>query len=172
MNLPSRIRPIRSSETFITTASVLGATELLALFLETGFVQAFKFEVSAYKELMKNRMGIGCQGNRWFSHLKCIISFWLSVQLTLKVYNQVWWHSKFTSVKFKKKKNEYSYQCYFFESLPREAPCSVTSCLPGENWHKKLFKTLHVCLGDGYTAWVLFWLTLFWVVMLTATQHN
>lgn len=28
--------------------------------------------------------GIGCLGNRRLSHLKCIISFWLSVQLTLK----------------------------------------------------------------------------------------
>lgn len=53
-------------------------------FFRNKFCVSIKFKVRAYKELSKNMMGMGCQGNRWFSPLKCIISFWLSVQLTLK----------------------------------------------------------------------------------------
>jgi len=37
---------------------------------------------------------------------------------------------------------------------------------------KSFFKTLHICLGDGYTAWRLFWLTLSCVVMVIAKQHD
>lgn len=61
----------------------------------------------------------------------------------------------------RKKKKELSYQYYFFELLPYGVSCTVTSCHPGDNWYKKLLKTLHICLLDSHTAWVLFWFTLF-----------